>query len=161
MTEKKRKTIVYAIFVLAVLWGLYMQPWKSNRQSEIPDTYAETVPASVASTPIGAAMQRVILDVPDAGWVIDPFRPTNNSAPETAPVTDDGPLGELVLQGTLVVDGSQLCVINGHRLHTGDEISGWRIVQIADGEVKLAGFGNESLTLRSRRIDRERSSDPS
>jgi hypothetical protein len=161
MTEKKRKKIVYAVFVLAVLWGLYMQPWKSGQQPTIPDEQTAVSPAPTAMTAVEAAIQRVVLDVPDADWTIDPFRPAHPDQPVPEPVTDDGPRGELVLQGTLVVEGARLCVINGHRLRDGDEIDGWRVLQIADGEVKLAGFGNERLTLRSRRIDRERSSDPS
>ena len=37
MNEAKRKRIVYAVFCLAVLWGLYMQPW-TRLQRDTPGT---------------------------------------------------------------------------------------------------------------------------
>jgi hypothetical protein len=71
------------------------------------------------------------------GGAADSTRPEPISEDED--VSDEIPEGlpELVLQGTSVVDGRPIAVINYQRLFEGDLIEGARVVKIADRIVEL------------------------
>lgn len=154
MTGAKRKRIIYAIFVLAALWGLYMQPW--TRQERRRAAPPPTEHAAAATQPETGT--RPIADLASfAGvseWTIDPFRP---AAPVDAndPVEPRAVPQAPVLQGTMMVRGDEVCVIGGQIYKTGDRAGSWKIVRINNGEVTLVGPNQERVTLNSHDAQRK------
>jgi len=154
MKEAKRKRLFYAVFVAAVLWGLYMQPWKRReRRQPAPAPAAE---ASVTSATAAVVPQRATDWTARASvseWTIDPFRPV---APEEAGASEEPQVipNAPVLQGTMTVRGAEVCVIEGQICQTGDRAGSWTVVQIDKGAVTLVGPNQERVTLNTR--DRQR-----
>ncbi len=71
-------------------------------------------------------------------------------APDGADGTDQQPPSELpplVLQGTSVIDGEPVAVVNYQRLFEGDVIEGARVVKILDRAVELE-FKGTRFTIR-------------
>ncbi len=148
MNEATRKRLLYAVFAGAVLWGLYMQPWKRKERREPDPAPAESATAATVSVTAGPAAQLVAL-VPGSEWTVDPFRP---SAPQESDDTDERPSvvrNAPVLQGSMSVRGDEVCVIDGQVCKTGDRSGSWQIVQIGHGEVILMGPNQERVTLNT------------
>jgi hypothetical protein len=149
MKQQKRQKILYAVFVLAVLWGLYMQPWKRRKREAPPPTPTEQkTQAAVTAAIAGTADNRMIIPV-DLEWPANPFRPATEREPDEIddPGSDYYPDAPM-LQGTMVVDGVEVCVLGGKVYHSGDHCDTWRIARIAGGEVVLIGPNQERVTLR-------------
>lgn len=161
MTEAKRKRVIYAIFILAVIWGLYNQPWKGRKRSSETQPQTEAVSETQPPTPVPNVAVQTASALPETHWPINPFGPVTQQPLEETETVNEMLFGELVLQGTLTAHGKQVCVINGKVRNVGDDIGAWRVARIANGEVVLIGANNENLTLRSVRTDRERSDESS
>lgn len=149
MNEATRKRVLYAVLMAAVLWGLYMQPWKGHPRNEPGPAPSETaMPAAVEAVTAGPATEFVAL-TPGADWTADPFRP---SAPQESGDTEERPSAVRnapVLQGTMTVRGDEVCVIDGQVCKTGDRSGSWTIVEIGHGGVTLVGPNQERLTLNT------------
>ena len=150
--EKKRKRIVYAIFIVAVIWGVYNQPWKRpDRSGKGPDpagidasAAAQAAAAAVNTSPVSADW--VAVDK----WTVDPFRPISSRAQV---VTEEEPEPSVMtpqLQGIMTVGSRVLCVLDGQVRRVGDQIGSWRVTAIENGTVTVAGSAGESVQLSSQ-----------
>ena len=146
MTETKRKRIVYAVFIVAVIWGLYNQPWKRPQRTIAADPVpAAATVASVTAEPSDGAMLSGGTAVAD--WRIDPFRPIerNDTPAYAAPVVDDHVMP--VLKGTMVVGGRRLCVLDNRVYRTGQRAGDWKVVTIDQGKVMIQGPAGQTVEL--------------
>ncbi len=154
MNEAKRKRIIYAVFALAVLWGLYMQPWK-RRERRSPVTTSTEQATTVALASMAAQPTTIPTPVSTvADWTVDPFRPIGPVEPNDThepKVIANAP----VLQGTMLVRGAEVCVIDGRIHQEGDRAGAWTILKIDNGEVTLTGPNQERVTLNSQHGQRK------
>ncbi len=160
MTAKRRQHMMYATCGLAILWGLYMQPWKSSdsRGSGPKNPYAT---ATVATT---EAAPQVSVQAADIGsfatgrltqlveeWGADPFRPIHYEQDEDEIVTD-GPVemnhNAPVLNGMMNVGGVASCVLNGRVCKVGDQFKSWRVIAITPDGVLVQDPSSQPVTLR-------------
>ena len=150
MNEAKRKRIVYAVFSIAVLWGLYMQPWTRLQR----DTPGPASPESVAAAAVAATSSGPVAELAGGAlgsdWATDPFRPSGPREPGEPEERQHGLSKGPVLQGTMTVHGVEICVLDGRVCRTGDQLGSWRIMQIDKGEVTLSGPNQERVTLTTR-----------
>lgn len=148
MTEKRRKTIVFGILILAVIWGVWNNPFASQRKSdrERSDSIALSDPDP---TTLVAAAGVVDADAPDvAGWQGDPFsRKKRTNAPRRAVVAarTDFRVSAISWQGD-----ECMAVINGKVVQKGDLIAGWTVAEIEELSVLLTR-GSERLKLTIKR----------
>lgn len=154
-SEQKRKRIVYVIFVLAVIWGLYNQPWKRPERNAAPveSTTPAEATAQVATTTGTRAVVRTVDDEAAPDWTVDPFRPI---ATEEAVVVNEPERHHITppeLQGTMTVGARQLCVLDGRVHRVGDQIGTWKVTRIDAGQVTLIGSAGETVKLSTRKTD--------
>ncbi|MBD3298562.1 MAG: hypothetical protein GF341_07910 [candidate division Zixibacteria bacterium] len=149
MSEAKRKRIVYAIFIVAVIWGLYNQPWKrpSRDTGPVKSTSPAEAQAQVAASIAQAPMQRprTVADAPN--WTSNPFRPMNTNGAEAVAAPEDDDVALPMLQGTMTVGARQLCVLDGRVHRVGDQVGIWTVADIKAGYVTLTGPTGESVKL--------------
>ncbi len=141
MTEKKRKQVIFAILVLAVIWGIYNQPWKHYGASPALQEKTEAASTKAAAAPVMAAAVSVQM-VPSTAsfateWTVDPFRcaPTT-----TTSKSSDAPpeaVAVPVLQGIMTAGDKPVCVIGGNILKPGDKVGQWRVHAITADKVEL------------------------
>jgi hypothetical protein len=154
MKEAKRKRVMYGVFIFAMLWGLYMQPWKrGQRNAPAPTPSESSEVASVAATVSGPAANLTVVD-PGSEWPISPFRPSGLREPDEPEERPSGFPQEPVLQGTMTVRGVEVCVFDGQVCKTGDRRGLWKITGIEKGEVTLLGPNQERVILNSSQTDR-------
>ena len=154
MTEKQRKQIVYGVFLLVALWGLYMEPWKRSQ----PDAPSGTDQAAANAAPVVAASivpvstMPVEAAVPGAPgrWTRDPFGGVGVSQEPDAHRPPVSPSVVPILQGIMVVGKAPACVMGNRVMRAGDVIEGWRIDQItADSVVIVHVSDQKRLALRA------------
>ncbi len=154
MTEKRRKQMVYGVFLLVALWGLTMEPWKRS-QPDAPSRTGEPAPNAapavvasivpVATTPVGATVAGVT-----GRWTKDPFGGVAVSTEPGAPRPPVSPSAVPILQGIVVVGKAPACVMGNKVMRAGDVIEGWRIDQItADSVVIVHVSDQKRLALRA------------
>lgn len=154
MTESRRKQLVFGLFLVAVIFGLFMKPWERRRPDRPVESTVqpqaeesrESVAAIMAETDERAKIRFA------SAWPENPFGRRDAVAPESdqAPTIvekDDGPVPRL--QGIMNVDGRKVCVIDRRTLTVGETIDGWRIATIGENEVVLTRSGRRlRLSLR-------------
>jgi hypothetical protein len=142
MTEKRRKQIVYSIFVIAVTWAIFNFPHQKKKpiQSESPQISegAPVVAAAVAELPT-----RPELAVPDQ-WGRDPFaRSGGRVTSEPSEVNPSFRVAAISMGG-----GKAMAVINGKMIGQGETIQGWRVKAISNAGVVLESNGRKiTLTI--------------
>lgn len=150
MTDQKRKRIVYAVFVVAVIWGLYNQPWNRADRKIAADYVPATAAASVVPATATAANQNGVMPAPHLtvrDWRLDPFRTFEKTdvAPYVAPREIDH--GMPVLKGTMVIGERRLCVLDDRVYRAGQQIRDWTVVKIGQGEVVIQGPAGQTVQL--------------
>jgi len=139
MTEKKRKRIVYAIFVLAVIYGLFNLPFGRQKAEYIyqeDDGYDQNEQAA-------SATETKIAQVDIGGeWGNDPFarRAVQSSRPS-------GVSHNFRLTAISESNGEYGALINGKILSKGDTIEGWKLTAISRTGVTLSANG-QTITLK-------------
>ena len=105
---------------------------------------ADSLPASGASSPNQASGGATATEAESDAGTVAPIdsRPVENSSRGEVPSVGasgpaDPPTGEFSLQGTSVIDGRPVAVINDIRVFVGDWIGGARVIEITDREVRL------------------------
>ncbi len=148
MTEGRRKAIVFAVFVVAVIWGIYNNPFSSDKK---PDTGSTVDQASVNVTEMPVQNEQV--DRMDKyadliQWKDDPFQ--RETAPMSAPSVqvETGPYFHLSAISTS--DRQSMAIINGRVMGEDGEINGWVVAEIGDKSVVL-NKGSDEIELKLRR----------
>lgn len=145
---------MYAVFALAVVWGIYNQPWRTlksaqpvQEETDRPDKMTNPRVAAAAMAPSVENHQR---DIFVSEWTIDPFRSAAPAPSARVPVviTEEG--SAPILQGTMLVGSEPVCVIGGQILRKGDRIGDWRIEAVASTRVDIVRLSDQRhLTLRA------------
>ncbi|MBI5867491.1 MAG: hypothetical protein HZB43_04250 [candidate division Zixibacteria bacterium] len=149
MTDKKRKQVIFAILVLAVIWGIYNQPWKHYGASRALQERTEAASTAAATAPVMAAAATAQTAPSSAGfateWTVDPFRSTSTTATPKLPDAPREAVAVPVLQGIMTTGDKPVCVIGGNILKPGDRVGQWRVHTITSAKVEL-----ERVTDRRR-----------
>ena len=140
MTEKRRKQIVYAVFVLAIVWAVFNFPHRRKVIDPQSSQATETSPAVAVMSADAAKRQTTTL--PDQ-WGRDPF--AHGSANVATGSDEIAPLFHLA--AISVADGKALAMINGKMLGRGDTIGDWRVTAISSSSVALESNGRK-VTLK-------------
>ena len=139
MSANKRKTIVYAIFVIAVIWGIANNPFGRKKPHwENTDALHETIqPISTAS--VGLAENT--LNLSDK-WGSDPFvQKTASVAPQQESQT------QFNLTAISKSEGTYWALINGQIVAVNDTIEGWTVTRVTGKSVTLSKDG-KTISLK-------------
>jgi hypothetical protein len=155
MSESKRKWVVFAIFLVAVAWGIYSQPWKhfgssSSYQEEIDSSNTVGILAAAVAT-VASAVERPTVTAMAEEWTVDPFRIRKLANTSVVPVrlTEMEPEPLPLLQGMMTVGNEPVCVIGGQIVKKGDRVGEWRVDAIASDRVEVGRVSDgRRLTLR-------------
>jgi hypothetical protein len=131
MTEKRRKTIIFVIFIAAVIWGISNLPLgnKPDTQANLGDNVAGD---SLNISGGDGATQRTDVFAGDE-WGRDPFARKVRSVQ-----TRDYTVRKLNLTAISQANDEYLALINGKALAVGEKIDGWTITDISDKSAALS-----------------------
>lgn len=135
MTAKKRQSIILAVFLATVIWGIYnLTGEKQNNQAAIPNQpqKAPLVRSNQLAGPIDIEKQSKL------EWGSDPFFRNPGTSSES-PATVVPP--NWVLGGILYDRDNPSAIINHTIVRGGDFINGARVVQIDKSSVRLEKNG--------------------
>lgn len=141
MNEKQRKTILFAVLGVAIIWASF-NIGKSG--SDIPNGYELTTIQSVShalsadSVPTG-----VLIDTSElmhAAWGMDPLRPMKTPKRQVAPVLS------WKLTGIMYNSAEPIAYVNQKVVKVGDMIDKARVIKIEKQTVTLE-YGHELITL--------------
>ncbi|RKX21892.1 MAG: hypothetical protein DRP51_03395 [Candidatus Zixiibacteriota bacterium] len=141
MDTRKRKNIIYILFVLAVCYGLYNLMIGFDKKS------AELAPASHLQPVPRTVMPANTIDIEKysaLGWGRDPFYRAKGKRPV---VTYEEQI-EWVLNGILYDKKAPTAVINKKIVGIGDKIDGATIIEITKTRVVLEIDNSEIITLQ-------------
>lgn len=134
MNEKRRKTMVYLIFVVAVIWGVCSFSTKRGEKADVetPTTIQRRSTTSAAQ-PAGKMIN--IEQKARAAWGVDPFRAriSVKAAPDSRP--------RWRLSGIVYNSQTPLAIINNRPVRAGDVIDNARVVAIDARTVTLEHNG--------------------
>jgi len=142
MTEKKRKKIIYVIFIVAIIWGIMNNPL--NRKKKVYDSGADN-PEQATITKIATAGigTQVSLELNDQ-WGDDPFVQSYKTSTKTAIDNSGFNLSAISESG-----GEFWALINGQILAQGDTIRGWTVTKVTQKKAYLEKDGKTiSLTIK-------------
>ncbi len=141
MTERRRKQIIYSIFVIAVTWAIFNFPHhRKPIESQSPQA-SENAPVVAVATP--ELSTRPALTLPDQ-WGRDPFV----RGGERATSMPSEVIPSFRVAAVSVGGGKAMAVINGKMIGQGDAIQGWRVRAISNAGVVLESNGRKiTLTI--------------
>jgi hypothetical protein len=148
MTEGRRKAVVFAVLIVAVIWGIYNNPFSTNKKPSAgstvdqPSVYATERPVQSDQ----AVRSSRYADLKD--WKADPFH--RNAVPRSTPngKVEAGPYFHL--SAISRSDRQSMAIINGRVVGEDGEIDGWAVAEIGDNSVVLSK-GSEEIELKLRR----------
>ena len=148
MTEGRRKAIVFAVFVVAVVWGIYSNPFSSGKK---PDAGSTVDQPSVNATEMPVQSEQV--DRMDKyadliQWKDDPFH--RDAAPRSMPKVQVETVPYFHLSAISRSDRQSMAIINGRVIGEDGEIGGWVVAEIGDKSVVL-NKGSDEIELKLRR----------
>jgi hypothetical protein len=139
MTEKRRKQIVYAVFVVAVIWGAFNLMGRRRIVETVPP---ESEP-SVTVAAVTPDLQRQKPATVEPQWGRDPFARGGTSI---AAIPDEYEPA-LRLAAISITGGKAIAMIDGKMLSVGDQVNGWRVAAISKSGVRLESHGRQ-ITLK-------------
>ena len=141
MTDKKRKRIVYAIFVIAVIWGLFNFPFgRKSEQYVYSEDNAYETGNEIGLVLAGTSDDPSRLDL-SSGWGEDPF------AQKTANVRAVPVISQAFNLSAVSKSGDNFwALIDGKAMTIGDEINGWTLTGISPSSARLQKDG-KTITL--------------
>lgn len=139
MLESRRKKVIYALLVAAIIYGLANIPGGSDKwqTEELIDTSTPTegVPSSLVTQTINIEYYSSL------PWGSDPFyrvySELENSPPRQQPVS------RWTLNGVIINDRATVAVINKTIVRIGDNVNGARVIDIQKDKVTLEQDGTE------------------
>ncbi|MBU1318417.1 MAG: hypothetical protein KKG33_06650 [candidate division Zixibacteria bacterium] len=150
MTEKRRKYIVYGILVVAVIWGIWNNPFtaeKKNKPGMSEQAPPPSGPADMVATIAPADIGSVgLTDTQD--WKDDPF--VRRKAPQRQGAQVSEAPVQFKLSAISSSGGGTMAIIDGQIVKQGGAIDGWTVASI-DGNSVLLKKGSENVKLNLRR----------
>jgi hypothetical protein len=143
---QKRKLIL--VIALAVVFGLvmyfvYVKPAMTNKAT-VPEERQEeqAVAAKMASEIVWPAVEP---------WPKDVRDPMLYTQSDEVLNVDKANAGELLLKGVVYKPGGKSSVLIGKEiLYVGEEVQGWKIVEVSRDSVKLENGDGEKMELRMK-----------
>jgi hypothetical protein len=136
MTEKKRKKIVYGLFIIAVIWGIFNFPFGRSQNENVSSEdkpYPEEGEIQKALASSNAPM--ISLDLSDE-WGDDPFAQKTARPQPSAKESINLSLSAISKSGD-----DFWALINGKALTKGDNINGWKLIEINKTNARLSKDG--------------------
>ncbi len=142
MSEQKRKKVLYAVLVLAVIWGIYNFPSKRSKGSgERSDTGTELLEET--APPVKTPPLTKMINIEQKSkepWGDDPFR-VQAQVVEVVSHTPGWHLSGIVFNSQ-----APLAIVNNRPVRIGDVVNNATVVSIKPKEVVLEHNGS-LLTL--------------
>lgn len=137
--ESTRKRIVYAILVLAIIYGaVNLGPRK--RPIGVPEASLPTIePAIPAAAEAPLALAH---DSSSSEWGRDPFV-YGASIEASGEQLEEEKSSDLNLTAIAEANGTIMAVINGHPVGRGDIFDGWIVVEISKTSATVQSGGRE------------------
>lgn len=151
MNEKLRKSIVFGIFIAAVIWGFFTSFGGDNKEARRSpsDRPAKSTPAVRPEIPEPAPLADSVYALYEAKpWGKDPFYHAYGVATDAGQAVPEKI--RLHLLGILYREVNARALINGRVVKTGDEIAGYRVTTIARDYVALRN-DRGTVTLRIKK----------
>lgn len=150
MSEKKRKFIVYAILVLAVIWGIWNNPLSDGKKKLCDDPRSVSCSDHAMSQP-AASRSPVTANLPDLdSWENDPFVRVKTSAKRARKVRQDQDWN-FKLSAISSNGYGSMAIIDGQIVSERGTIDDWTVAEIDDNSVVLTKSSNKiELTLKRR-----------
>ncbi len=148
MTEGRRKAIVFAVFAVAVIWGIYNNPFSSDKK---PDAGSTVDQPSVNATEMPVRSEQDDRSTRYADleeWKADPFH--RDAAPRSTPKVQVETRPYFHLSAISTSDRQSMAIINGRVMGEDGEIDGWVVAEIGDKSVVL-NKGSDEIELKLRR----------
>lgn len=126
MTEARRKKIVYAALVLAIIYGTYNFTIGRKPIQVTPPATIKPIDADSLALIVRDSLD--ITDISAADWGRDPFGSHRRAAVPTR---------SWELKGIVYSETAPLAYINGHRVGINDRVDGARVVRIDRKKVTM------------------------
>ncbi|MCK4606254.1 MAG: hypothetical protein KAU35_03045 [candidate division Zixibacteria bacterium] len=149
MSENTRKKVVYACFVIAVIYGSYNLLMGDDQPQMIEERQQQATNVSAAihpAVPSPSSPELIVTDdMISAPWGADPFR--DRVTPETALSPRPNDL-VWVLDGIVYSDRSPMAIINKQMVRSGDTVDKARVIAIGRKTATLEHKGKQfTLTV--------------
>lgn len=146
MSSEKQKVILWVLGVLVmVIWvrGLTVKPVRSGEPS--PAQGLSLSSSEVSPSPAAwVAVTRSVVSASHTEWGRNPF-----VVAPAPPAQEKAGSPRHVLGGILWDTQSPSAVLNNRLVNVGDEVNGWRVVEIREKEVILSnGSNTKTLTVK-------------
>lgn len=149
MTEKRRKSIVYGILVVAIIWGIWNNPFAAKKKEMDTPQPVPANSAQVANAGIAAPVVAGDDSIGGLSWKDDPF--VRDRAPRRHTDAVSKKAVQYKLSAISTSGGGSMAIVNGQILKQGGTIDDWMVAGIDDNAVLLKkGSENLKLTLRRR-----------
>ncbi len=140
MNEAKRKIIIYALLVAAIIYGLANFPGGTDKNHT--DTSIDNPAPAAQKIPASAKQSIDIKYYSSLPWGSDPFcryyaRADNGNG------STDAPAPQWTLNGVVINAKTTVAVINKNIVHVGDKIAGARVVDIQKDKVVMEQDGSQ------------------
>jgi len=146
MTDRKRKTIVFGLCALALIWAFVTIAGQKHKKSSVQQVQSQvsTVEAGVPRTPADARkLDSLTAAYETKPWGKDPFyHHVKKDLPADVKETR-----ELRLLGILYRQVNSQALINKRVVTVGDKLEGFEVVEITRNSVIL-NDGQKTITLR-------------
>jgi hypothetical protein len=138
MTEKNRKKIVYSVFVLAVVWALFNLPFGKKTESDFSGIAEQSEMITSLNT-ISDNQDKLDLN---QDWGADPFAIKKTTGKQVVRNTVN-----FKLTAISESNGTYWALINGKILSVGDNIDGWKLVEVSQTRAILSK-NKETIRLK-------------
>jgi hypothetical protein len=138
MRTQLRQKIVFAAFIVTLVWGIYNNPFQKKSVEFTPDpsTDTETIQL-IAKT--SAAKPLPVEQTASKPWGHDPFRPIlKQGTTATAQKT-------LRLSGIIFQGSDPIAIVNGRSVRVGDEIGNAKVIEITKKSITLDENGARKI----------------
>ncbi len=147
MDAKKRKTIVYILFGLALIYGFYnLESGFDKKAAKLAHAPA---PASEPAAPVLIPAKTINIEqYSTLSWGRDPFYRAKRNAPAAAAKKKQI---EWILGGIMYDANSPTAVVNKKIVAVGDKINGAIIIDISKTKVVLKKGNSDIVTLKIKK----------
>ena len=146
MSSEKQRVILGVLGVLvAAVWvrGLTARPVRLARPAPVEGLNLSSAPT--VNTFASSRSPKILTASSHTEWGRNPFV----VAPAPAAAQEKAAKKEHILGGVLWDPQSPSAVLNNRLVNVGDEVNGWRVVEIREKEVKLSdGSNTKTLAIK-------------
>jgi len=138
MNESLRKKLVFGLLAVAIVWGIWNNPFKGDDVTDLGGSSVD--PGTMLGDTLTDVIESGPSDVDYAvaeEWGSDPFPRSRTKAIERS----TEPVVRLKLSAISASGGSYMAIINGSVVSENSTIEGWKVASISSSEVTLNKSG--------------------